>query len=131
MALVAGGQQQSPAQHDRGDAGARLGVRPVGRQLEVVAECLVLVVCAHAAGQVCPAGHGVLPLPADRLQQLVVAEVDGDIDRSGGEVQRAYGVPAERVGLADRHVVLEVRRAELDLSQRSVAASFDEAPSQL
>ena len=85
----------------------------------------------HATGQVGPPGHGVLPLPADGLEQLVVTALDRDIDRSRSEVQRPYGVPAQAVGVADRDVVLEVRRAELDLAERAVAASLDEALGEL
>ena len=95
---------------DRGHPGARLRVGAVGRQLVVLAERLVGVPRAHAAGQVRAAGDRPLPLALDRPQQLGVAGLDRDVDRAARQVEGPHGVAAERLGLADRHVVLEVRR---------------------
>ena len=128
VAHVAGGQQQPPRELDGGDAGAGLRVGAVGRQLEVLAEGLVGVARAHAAGQVGAPLDRALPLAHDRLQQLGVAGLDGDVDGAARQVQRAYGVAAEGVRLADRHVVLEVRAAALDVGQRRPAAALDEQP---
>src|ERR1700722_4000770 len=50
--ILAGGQEESPAQHHGGDAFACLRVSPVGGQLEVVAECLVLVMGTDPASNV-------------------------------------------------------------------------------
>ena len=62
---VAGGEQQPPAPVEAGDRRAGLVVRAVGRQLEPVAEPLVLVPRAVPAGQVRLGGDHVGPA-ADR-----------------------------------------------------------------
>ena len=97
VARVAGGEQQAPGEHHRRDAGARLRVRAVRRQLVVLAERLVAVPRAHAAGQVRAPRDRPLPLALDRGQQLVVAGLDRDVDRRARQVERAHGVPAERL----------------------------------
>ena len=54
----------------------------------------------------------------ERVEQLVVAGLHGDVDGAGGEVHRPHGVTAEHRGVADRDVVLEVRLTERDLAER-------------
>ena len=61
-------------------------------------------------------------------EQLRVAGLDGDVDGAAGQIQGAHGVAAEGVRLADRHVVLEVRAAALDVGQRGPPAPLDEQP---
>ena len=61
-----------------------------------------------------------------RVEQLVVAGLDGDVDGPGGEVHRPHGMAAEHGGVADRDVVLEVRLPERDLAERPGAAPPDE-----
>ena len=125
---VTGCQEQSPRHHRRRDPRTGLAVGAVRRQLPVLAEPLVLVPAAHAAGQVGPPGHGALPLPDDGIDQLVVRGVDADVDGRRREVQRPDGVPAPDVGLADRHVVLEVRPAQRDVGEGAVPAPVEEQP---
>ena len=123
---LAGGEQQSPGEHHRADAGARLGVGAVRREHEVIAERLARVQRAHPAGQVGAPGDRRLPLPDHGAEQLVVAGLDGDVDGAGREVHRPHGVAAEHGCLADRHVVLKVRLPELDLAERAAAPALDE-----
>ena len=120
------GEQQAPGEHDRADAGARLGVRAVRRQHEVVAERLVHVVRPLPARDVRAASDGVLPLGGQRGEQLCVAGLDGDVDRAGGQVVGAHGVPAQDRRLPDRDVVLVVGAAVLDVAERPRAAARDE-----
>ena len=122
VAQVAGREQQPVGEHDGGDAGAGLGVGAVRRQHEVVAERLVEVAGAHAAGDVRPAGERAVELPDDGGEQLVVAGLDGHVDGAGGQVERADGVPVEHLAVADRHGVLEVPPPELVLGQAAVPA---------
>jgi hypothetical protein len=68
----------------------------------------------------------VLPLPDDRLQQLVVAGLDRDVDRAARQVQRAHRVPAERARLPQRQLVLVVRAAALAVGERRAPAPLDE-----
>ena len=120
------GEQQPPAEHDRRDRRAGLGVGAIRRQFEVVAERLVLVVRALAAGHVGAARDSVLPLSCEGGEQLVVSPLDGDVDGTGREVVGAHGVAAQDVGLAHRHVVLVVGAAVLDVGERAAAAALDE-----
>ena len=125
-AVLAGRQQQPPGEHHRADAGARLRVRPVGGEHEVVAERLAGVLRAHPAGDVGAPGDRRLPLLDHAGEQLVVAGLDGDVDGRRGEVHRPDGVAAEHGGVADRDVVLEVRLPEPDLAERAPPATLDE-----
>ena len=120
---IAGGEQETPGQHDARDGGARFGVGTVGRQFERVAERLVAVAAADAAGQVAAGRHHVASAPKDRLEQLLVAELDGDVDRSAVEVELADGMTGNGRRGADRRVVLPVRGAEATLAEEPVAAS--------
>ncbi len=126
---VAGGalrEQQPPAEHDRRDRRARLGVGPVGREDPVVAERLVLVVRAHAAGEVGAAGDRVLPLRDQRREQFLVPLLHCDVKGPCGQVPGPHGMPAEHRRLAHGHVVLVVGAAELDVAQCAVAAALHE-----
>jgi hypothetical protein len=128
VAHVAGCQQQPPGELHGGHAGARLRVSAIGRQLEVLAERLVGVARSHAAREVGAGGDRALPLALDRRQQLAVAGLGREVDGAAGEVERAHGVAAEGLRLADRHVVLEVGPAALDVGERRPPAPLDEPP---
>ena len=107
---VAGREQQPPGEHDRGDRGARLGVRLVGRQLVRIAERLVAVAAPETAGQVGARLDHVVPAPEDRVEQLPIAELGRDVDGAAVEIQLADGVAGHGRGVADGSVVLPVRR---------------------
>ncbi len=126
VARVALREQKPPGQHDRADGGARLRIRAVRWKKEIFAERLVLVPGSDAAGDVGAPGDGVPPLPGNRGEQLGVAGLDRDVDGAGGQVDGADRVPAQRLGLAHRHVVLEVRPPELDVGERPAPAPLDE-----
>ena len=96
------------------------------RELVVLPERLALVVRAHAPGEVGPAGQRRERLGHDRPEQLVVAGLQGEVGRAGGEVESADGVTGHHRGLADGLVVLVVLRAELDVAQDAVAPPVDE-----
>ena len=91
--VLAGGQQEPPAQHDRRDARAGLRVGAVGRQLEVIAERLVLVMRADSAGDVRTAGHAVRPLPANRRLPARVTGLGRDVSAPDGEVEARTASP--------------------------------------
>jgi hypothetical protein len=122
VARVPGGEQQPPGQHDARDRGARLGVGAVGRQLERVAERLVLVPAAHPAGEIGARAHQVQPATLDSGEQVVVAGLDGHVDGAAVEVELAHRVARHRRRGAHRCVVLPVRRAEPALAEQPVAA---------
>ena len=70
---LAGGEQQPPGEHDAADRRAGLGVGAVGRQLERLAECLVAMPGAEAAGEVRARATIALPACHDGLEQLGIA----------------------------------------------------------
>ena len=119
-------EKQPPREHHRGDPRTGLGVGAVRRQLPVDAERLVLVVRALTARDVRPAAARPPPLTAEGVEQRVVAAVDGDIHGTRGEVVGPHRVAAERLGVAHRHVVLEVGATPLDVAERLVTAARDE-----
>ena len=123
---VAGGEQQSPRQHDARDRGARFRVRTVGRQLERVAERLVAVAAADAAGEVAPRRDHVAPSAEDRIEQLVVAELNSHVDGARVEIQLADGMTGDRRCGADRRMVLPVRGAETTLAEEPVATALEQ-----
>ena len=82
---------------------------------------------AHAARQVGTAFDRSLPLADDGLKELGVAGLDGHVDRAAAEIQSAHCVAPECLGVPDRHVVLEVGAAVIDVGQGRPAAALDEA----
>ena len=48
----------------------------------------------------------------DRVEQLLIAELGGDVDRAAVEVQLSNGVAGDRRRVADAGVILPVRPAE-------------------
>ena len=94
---VAGGEQQPPREHDRADAGAGLGVGAVGRAASQSSpNASSWWWEPMPAGEVGAARDGVVPLAARAASSsVVVAGLDGDVDRAGREVVGADGVPAQ------------------------------------
>jgi hypothetical protein len=128
---IAGRQQQPPAEHHAGDRGTRLGVRAVGRQLERVAEGLVAVAAAQAAGEVGAGGDHVAPSAADRIKQALVAQLGRDVDRGTVEVQLPDGMPGDARRLANGQVILPVPRSEPPLAEQPLPARLDHPGRQL
>ncbi len=128
---VAGGEQQPPAPLDAGDRGAGLVVGAVGRQLEPVAEALVGVPGAVAAGEVGLGRHHVVPAADRGLQQRAVAGLGGDVHHPGLQVQGPHHVPHLGVGGEHRHVVLQVAVAHAGVPGQAPPPLVDELPGQL
>ncbi len=99
-------------EHHVGDRRAGLGIGEVGRELERVAEGLVLVPAAEPSGEIGPRGAHVTPAPVDRVEELPVAGLDGDVHHAGIEVQLADGMAGDARRLPHGRVVLPVRGAE-------------------
>ena len=126
VARLARGEQHPPVPLHRGDRRARLAVAAVGRQLVGVAERLVAVVGAEAAGQVGLAAGHVGPPALHRREQLGLARLEVEVDDAGREVERPHAVALDLGRLAHGHAVLEVARAEAGVGQRAAAADVDE-----
>ena len=103
-----------------------LGVGAVGREDEVVPEFLAVVVRAHSPGQIGAPGHCSLPLTGDRLEQVFVPGLDRDVDRRRRQVERPDRMTGEGRLVPDRHVVLEIGAAPMDVGQGLVPASLQE-----
>ena len=128
---VAGGQQQPPGPVETGDRGAGLVVRAVRRQLEPVAEALVDVPRAVAAGEVRLGGHHVVPAAQRGLQQRAVAQFGGHVGHPGLEVQGSHHVSHRGVQGPHRHMVLQVAAAQAGVPGQPVAALLDELAGEL
>lgn len=130
-ARLPGGEQQPPGEHHAGDRRTGFRVGGVGRQLVCIAEGLVPLACAEAAGEVGARCDHRFPTPDDRREQLPVIRLNGEIDRSAVEVQLPHGVTGRLAGGAHRHVVLPVARAEPIGPQQPTAATIDQGGGEL
>ena len=123
---LTGGEEHPPSPLDAADRRTGFGVRAVRGQLVLVAERLALPTRTETAGDVGLRRPHVLELPFQRVEQVGVAGLEGDVGRSGREVDRAHRVPFDRGGLADRDAIGEVRRLVTVVLDDAVAAGLDE-----
>ena len=125
---LTGQQQHAPRPLEGGDGGARLGVRPVRRQLVGVPERLVLVPRAGPARHVGAGRLRRVPEPQQRGQQVGVPRLGDDVRDARGQVHLPDGVPRHLGDLAHGRVVLVVRGRERASAEHAGPAQVDLPP---
>ena len=131
VARIARRKQQPPAEHHARDRRAGLVVGDVRGQLERVPECLVAVAAADPPGQVHPGLDHVVPAPAHGIEQLLVAELGGRVDRTAVEVHLAHRVAGNRRRLSNREVVLPVGAPHVRFPDQAPAAQLEHPDAEL
>jgi hypothetical protein len=63
---------------------------------------------SEAAGKVRSGGDHVAPSATDRIQELVITELGGDVHGAAVQVELAHGMAGDRGGIANREMVLPI-----------------------